>query len=84
MGIQDINLALRPPNSPDPSINQRLALAVTKAREGGMTKAAIEGLFDRVSNTLSKPNPSANKWIGEERGGWDGSEFNVRSDGTWG
>lgn len=46
--VQDLLLALRPPNSPDPLVNQRLALAVSKAKEGGVTKAAIEGIFARA------------------------------------
>ena len=42
-------VALRPPNSHDPMLNSRLALAVSRARESGVTKASLEGIFARVS-----------------------------------
>ena len=54
---QELYQALRPPSSPDPAFNQRLALAVSKAREGGMTKIAIEAVMARVGVTSMEDLP---------------------------
>lgn len=39
---------MRPPNSPDPLLNPRLAAALTKAKEAGLPKALVESAFARA------------------------------------
>lgn len=43
---------MRPPNSPDPVSNTRLAAALAKARDGGVPKSAIENCLARVCYLL--------------------------------
>jgi transcriptional/translational regulatory protein YebC/TACO1 len=40
---------MKPPNSPDPASNARLATALLKARDGGVPKSGIENVLARVS-----------------------------------
>lgn len=51
--IQEIHQSMKPPLSPDPNANPRLALALQKAKEGGVPKSGIENVLARVS--LSHP-----------------------------
>ena len=50
---QDIHLVLRTTTSHDPTVNPKLAVALSRAKEGGVTKAAIENILARVSGFLS-------------------------------
>jgi hypothetical protein len=43
-------MTIRPPAVHDPERNEKLATAMLKAKEGGMTKVAIEGILARVSS----------------------------------
>ncbi|ORY35749.1 transcriptional regulator-domain-containing protein [Naematelia encephala] len=45
---QEIYRAMTPPASLDIGLNPRLAAAVDRAREGGVTKAAIEAIFEKA------------------------------------
>lgn len=51
---------MRPPNSSDPSSNTRLATALSKARDGGVPKSAIENILARVSSLESDRQHFAN------------------------
>jgi hypothetical protein len=44
---------MKPPNSPDPNSNTRLATALIKARDGGVPKSGIENVLARVSLLLT-------------------------------
>ncbi|RSH88359.1 uncharacterized protein EHS24_000898 [Apiotrichum porosum] len=46
--MAEVHTALRPPNSPDPLLNPRLAAALTKAKEAGLPKALVESAFARA------------------------------------
>lgn len=40
---------MKPPLSPDPNANPRLAAALQKAKEGGVPKSGVENALARVS-----------------------------------
>ncbi|KAL7422429.1 hypothetical protein Q5752_003077 [Cryptotrichosporon argae] len=48
--LGQIHLALRPPNSPEPSQNARLAAALARAKEAGVPKANVEAAFARAKS----------------------------------
>ncbi|WWD19186.1 hypothetical protein CI109_103644 [Kwoniella shandongensis] len=45
---RDIITCMRPPASSDPALNSRLATALQRAKEGGLTKAGIENAMARA------------------------------------
>ncbi len=47
--LQEIYRAIRPPASLDPSVNHRLAIALERGKEGGVTKANVENVMAKVS-----------------------------------
>lgn len=48
---------MKPPLSPDPNANPRLALALIKARDGGVPKSGIENVVARVCLLVSHVAP---------------------------
>lgn len=42
-------VSMRPPASADPALNSRLATALQRAKEQGLTKQGIENAMSRVS-----------------------------------
>jgi transcriptional/translational regulatory protein YebC/TACO1 len=44
---------MKPPLSPDPNANPRLAAALQKAKEGGVPKSGVENALARVSTPCS-------------------------------
>ena len=42
---------MKPPLSPDPNANPRLAAALQKAKEGGVPKSGVENALARVSHS---------------------------------
>ena len=47
--MQEIHQSMKPPLSPDPNANPRLAAALQKAKEGGVPKSGVENALARVS-----------------------------------
>jgi transcriptional/translational regulatory protein YebC/TACO1 len=43
---------MKPPLSPDPNANPRLAAALQKAKEGGVPKSGVENVLARVRRLL--------------------------------
>ena len=50
--MQEIHRSMKPPLSPDPNANPRLAAALQKAKEGGVPKSGVENALARVSDSL--------------------------------
>jgi transcriptional/translational regulatory protein YebC/TACO1 len=50
---QEIHQSMKPPLSPDPNANPRLAAALQKAKEGGVPKSGVENALARVSCPFS-------------------------------
>ena len=45
---KEIYRTLKPPNSHDPAVNTRLAVALERGKEGGVTKAHVEHVMAKV------------------------------------